>query len=55
MEAYLVSLEVGSAARSEAFLTAEVLQLASHAEGIAFHANLLTPGTHDLDVGHFLV
>lgn len=54
-ECYLVPLEVGPAARSEALLAAEALQLAAHAEGVALHADLLAPGTHDLHVGRVIV
>lgn len=50
-EFYLVSLEIGSAAGSEALLTAEALQLTPHAQRVALNADLLAPGAHDLHVG----
>lgn len=52
---YLVSLKIGSAAGSEAFLTAEALQLTPHAQRIALDADLLAPGAHDLHIGRILV
>ncbi len=50
-ELYLVSLKIGSAAGGEALLTAEALQLTPHAQRIAFDADLLAPGAHDLHIG----
>ena len=48
---YLVSLEISPAAGGEALLTAEALQLAAHAQGVTFDADLLAPGAHDLHIG----
>lgn len=52
---YLVSLEIGSAAGGEAFLTAEALQLAPHAQRVAFDTDLLAPGAHDLHIGRIVI
>ena len=52
---YLVSLKIGSAAGGEALLTAEALQLTPHAQRIAFDADLLAPGAHDLHIGCIFV
>lgn len=54
-KSYLVSLKIGSAAGSEAFLTAEALQFTPHAQRIAFDANLLAPGAHDLHIGRIFI
>lgn len=48
---YLIYLKIGSAAGSEALLTAEALQLAPHAQRIALDSDFLAPGAHDLHVG----
>ncbi len=52
---YLVSLKIGSAAGGKALLTAEALQLAPHAQRIAFDADLLAPGAHDLHIGRIFI
>ena len=52
---HLVPLEVGAAARGEALLTAEALELAAHAQRVAAHTHLLAPGAHDLHRGRVLV
>lgn len=52
---YLVSLEIRPAAGGEALLAAEALQLTSHAQRIAFDADLLAPGAQDLHIGCIFV
>lgn len=54
-ELYLVSLKIGPAAGGEALLTAEALQLTPHAQRVAFDADLLAPGAHDLHIGRIFI